>query len=275
MVFEATKLSIPKFDRPPVYETVLGVQFDPLRGFSVPHHGLYWGTIRGDYPNYEVHPPLSPAVEQFAAEARKEGKVGIEVVSVPEVRTWFLNHDGTILLQLQKDRFLQNWRKIQESDVYPHYDELKPKFCREWQRFCQFLADVGIERPDVNQCEVTYVNHIDIDLGPKSYGDLRKVISCWSGKCSGNFLSDPEAVTFNSRYLLPEKRGRLHVSMQPVIRRRDAKEILRLILTVRGKPNSSELDVIIEWLDLGHEWVVRGFADVTTDEMHRIWGRTQ
>jgi uncharacterized protein (TIGR04255 family) len=270
----AANPQIPKFDQPPVYETVLGVQFNPLKDFSIPHYGLYWGKIRGDYPKYDVHPPISPAVEQFDAGLRKEAKAGIEVVTVPEIRTWFINNNGTILLQVQKDRFLQNWRKIQDSDVYPHYDQLKPKFFEEWRTFCRFLEDTEIEQPEVNQCEVTYVNHIDVDLGPRRYGDLQKVISYWSGQCSGDFLSDPESVNFNCRYLLPDKKGRLHITLQPAFRRSDAKEILRLNLTVRGRPKSSDVGDIAEWLDLGHEWVVRGFADVTTKEMHKIWGRT-
>lgn len=275
MVSAAINLPIPKFDRPPVYETVLGIQFNILKGFSIPHYGLYWGRVRGDYPKYEVHPPLSPAVEQFGSDSRKQAKSGIEIVPVPDIRTWFLNDNGTILLQVQKDRFLQNWRKVQDSEVYPHYDQLKPKFLQEWRTFCRFLEETEIERPEVNQCEVTYVNHIDVDLGPRRYGDLQKVISCWSGKCSGDFLSDPESVNFNSRYLLPDKKGRLHITLQPAFRRSDAKEILRLNLTVRGRPNSSEVDDIAEWLDLGHEWVVRSFTDVTTSEMHKIWGRTE
>lgn len=275
MVSNANNPPIPKFERPPVYETVLGIQFNPLNAFSFPHYGLYWAAIRGNYPNYEVHPPISPAVEQFESGLRKDRKAGIELVPVPDIRTWFLNRDGSLLLQVQKDRFLQNWRKVQDDDVYPHYDQLKPKFFNEWRTFCGFLEDAGIERPMVNQCEVTYVNHIDVELGPRRYGELRKIMSCWSGESSGDFLSDPESVNFNLRYLLPENMGRLHVTLQPAIRRRDAKEILRLNLTVRGRPNSSEIDDISEWLDLGHDWAVRGFADITTGEMHRIWGRTQ
>jgi hypothetical protein len=135
--------------------------------------------------------------------------------------------------------------------------------------------DRHINNPEVNQCEVTYVNHIEIEQGSKSYGSLRNVISCWSGQYSGDFLREPEAVGFNSRYLLQEKKGRLHISMQPAIRREDAKEILRLTLTARGKPASSEPSAIEEWFNIGHEWVVRGFTDVTTKEMHDIWGRTQ
>jgi uncharacterized protein (TIGR04255 family) len=268
----AANSDIPKFNHPPVYETVLGVQFNSLKDFSIPHYGLYWGKIRGEYPKYEVHPPLSPAIEQFGYDSREKANAGIEIVQSPDVRTWFLNQAGTILLQVQKDRFIQNWRKMQDTDLYPHYDQLKPKFFQEWQRFCSFLVEAGIEKPEVNQCEVTYVNHIDVE--PHDHGKLKKVISCWSGTYSGTFLSDPESVNFSCRYLLPETKGRLHITLQPAIRRRDAKEILRLALTVRGKPDSADLDGIAKWLDLGHEWAVRGFADVTTGEMHKTWGRT-
>jgi uncharacterized protein (TIGR04255 family) len=271
----AVNPTLPKFDRPPVYEVVLGVQFKPLTGFSIPHYGLYWADIREQYPNYEVHPPLSSTVEQFGSEAKNIPQMGVEFVQAPDVRAWFVNSADTQLLQVQKDRFLQNWRRKRDTDVYPHYDNLKPKFFEEWEGFCRFLKSVGMEHPDVNQCEVTYVNHIDLAPGSRCYSNLNDVVSCWSGRYSGNFLSDPESVNFAARYLLPEKAGRLHISMQPAIRRQDAKEILRLTLTVRGKPNSSELAGIQEWLDLGHEWIVRGFSDITTESMHKMWGRTQ
>jgi len=29
----------------------------------------------------------------------------------------------------------------------------------------------------------------------------------------------------------------------------------------------------MEWFDLGHEWIVKGFTDFTTEHMHEIWGR--
>jgi uncharacterized protein (TIGR04255 family) len=268
-------LPLPKYDRPPVYEVVLGVQFKPLAALSIPHYGLYWAEIRQEYPKQEVHPPIPPTVEQFGSEAQNTPQIGVQLVQAPDVRTWFINSADTQLLQVQKDRFLQNWRKKRDGDVYPHYENLKPKFFDEWERFRRFLESVAIEPPEVNQCEVTYVNHVDLEQGSRSYGNLNTIISCWSGRYSDGFLSDPESVNFNVRYLLPEKAGRLHISMQPAIRRHDAKEILRLTLTARGKPRSSELTSIKDWLNLGHEWIVRSFTDITTEEMHKVWGRTQ
>ncbi len=269
-----TKHKLPEFDKPPVYETVLGLQFSPLKGFLIPHFGLYWGKIREEYQQQELHPPLGPTIEQFGADLRKETRLRVELLHAPEVRCWFVGVDGTKLLQVQRDYFLQNWRKIQDTDVYPHYDVLKPQFFKEWRRFCDFLEEEKIEQPVINQCEVTYINHIDIGQERSSYSELSNLLASWSGQGSGRFLPEPESINVNGRYLLPEKKGRLHISLQPAIRRRDAKEILRLNLTARGKPESSNWDHISEWLDLGHEWIVRGFTDITTREMHELWGRT-
>ncbi|HET7342703.1 MAG TPA: hypothetical protein VFL90_14670, partial [Methylomirabilota bacterium] len=86
------------------------------------------------------------------------------------------------------------------------------------------------------------------------------------------FLPDPEVVVFNASYLMPERQGRLHIASQPAIRREDSKQLMQLTLTARGKPASSDLGAIVRWLDVGHDWIVRGFVDVTTPEMHRVWG---
>lgn len=265
--------TFPEYSRPPVIETVLGVQFRPLANFSVPHFGLYWAKIQDKYPSYEVQLPLGPIIEEFGEGQWKNVGVNIELMQIPEVRCWFKDGSGTKLIQLQRDRFLFNWRKVKDEDVYPHYENIKPDFTAKWEEFCRFLTDAGLEKPEVNQCEVTYVNHIHLGQGWKSYGELKNVIACWSGETSGNFLPEPESVNIGARYVLPDGKGRLHVLMQPAIRRTDAKEILQLNLTARGKPESSALQHLLEWLDLGHEWIVRGFTDFTSKTMHEHWGR--
>jgi len=268
------KRTLPDFLEPPVVETVLGVQFMSPKHFSIPHFGLYWNTIRKEFPGFEVKSPLGQAIEQFEGKPFNRLTIGVELVSSPDIRCWFINSSKTQLIQVQPDRFLHNWRKVKEDDVYPHYDSIKPNFMEEWQKFCQFLDNVGLGSPEVNQCEITYVNHIELGKGWKTYGELNKVISSWSGVYSGNFLPDPESINLNTRYVLPNKRGRLHIAMQRVIRQQDAKEVLQLNLTARGKPSSSRPEDISEWHDLGHEWIVRGFTDFTTEEMHKNWRRT-
>ena len=43
-------------------------------------------------------------------------------------------------------------------------------------------------------------------------------------------------------------------------------------LTARVMPNGDTVDRAMKALDLGHEWVVLGFEDLTTAEMHKHWG---
>jgi hypothetical protein len=81
-------------------------------------------------------------------------------------------------------------------------------------------------------------------------------------------------IQWNSSYVMGDKQGRLYVGLQPALRNYDAKEVLQLTLTARGRPASSTLEDVLSWFNMGHEWIVRGFAHLTTPEMHALWERT-
>lgn len=74
-------------------------------------------------------------------------------------------------------------------------------------------------------------------------------------------------------YRLDGDAGRLHVAFTPAIRARDGKEVLQMTLTARGAPSSSRTEDVFAWLDMGRKWVVRGFADFTTEAIQEIWGK--
>jgi uncharacterized protein (TIGR04255 family) len=262
---------LPKFKKPPVVETALGVQFAPLKSFSIPHFGLFWNAVRSDYPQQAMKPPLGNVVEDLARPAVPD-RIGIQLMAEPEARCWFLNASGTELIQLQRDRFVRNWRKVTGSENYPSYDELKPRFERDWTRLLEFLEREGLGRPEVNQCEVTYINHLDVDV--ERLGSLHRFARVVSD-LTGDFLPEPETAQLQVRYIMGDKKGRLHVGVQPGVRRDDRRPVLQLGLTARGTPASSRLDDILAWFDLGHEWVVRGFADFTVSAMHQTWERYQ
>lgn len=262
---------LPKYRRPPVIETVLGVQFSPLKSFSIPHFGVFWNAIRSDYPTQEVKPPLGPIIEKFGVPPPMDAP-SLKFMAEPEARCWFIDASGTQLIQVQQDRFIRNWRKVTGSEGYPSYEYLKPKFRADWLRFIDFLEREEIERPEVNQCDVTYINHIPVNA--ENLGEAHTVVRALSSS-SGPFLPDPEMAHINVRYVMGDKSGRLHVNLQPAVRLDDRRAILQLTLTARGTPNSSRLDDILAWFDLGHEWVVRGFTDFTKADMHASWERTQ
>jgi len=174
------------------------------------------------------------------------------------VRCWFLNEAKAELIQVQNDRLTHNWRKVLGTEPYPHYENIRPAFERDWQRLCEFLNSQDLGMPDVRQCEVTYVNHNDRGEAWQTFADLPTVFPSWTGAASENFLPTPESVLFNVSYLMPEKRGRLRIAVVHAFRQVDARETLQLTLTARGKPSSSAVSDLLEWLDLGRYWIVRG-----------------
>lgn len=261
------------FASPPVNEAVLSIQFAPIPKFGLPHLGLYWQRIREEFSRFESQPVLASVTEQFDVPVRG-ARFGIQLISQPEYRCWFLNDNGTRLLQVQQDRFIHNWRQVSdEQEPYPRYPAIRETLKTQWTRFTEFLASEMLDSPQVNQLEVTYVNHIDYNKGWKDYGDLQNVVALWSGRGTDGFLPSPERVSMDAHYRLPDKRGRLYITAIPVIRARDSQEVLQLTLTVRGAPKSSSLEDILEWMDFGRMWVVKGFADFTAKEMHKLWGR--
>jgi uncharacterized protein (TIGR04255 family) len=138
--------------------------------------------------------------------------------------------------------------------------------------FLQFAAEQSLGSIEPNQCEVTYVNHIRLLPGLGVAATLDRVLMGWKLGTSDGWLTQGESGEFRARYIIGDKRGRLYVDARPAVRRDTGQEIIRLDLTARGAPAHPNLDGVRECLDLGHEWVVRGFKSLTTKEMHTMWG---
>lgn len=146
--------SLPDFQKPPLTEVVLGVQFEPIAGFGSIHAGLFWNRIRKSFPEVEERPALQPVIERFGGRPPRDLKVQWEVVTAPPpTRYWFLNQKGDQLVQLQPDRFLHNWRKQGLDDAYPRYERIRAAFSDELDLFLAFLRDEGLSEPEPNQCE--------------------------------------------------------------------------------------------------------------------------
>lgn len=267
---------LPKFDKPPVVEMVLGLEFAELSGWSIPHFGLFWTQIRDDYQHCSVKPPLQSRIEEFGNQDKQEGIPTFLLVDQPPVRCWYSNEEQTWLIQIQQDRFVQNWRKTPVSVEYSHYGQIRQRFERELRRFQQFVTVEKAGDLQVRQCEVTYVNHFEPAKGQDAVSLLTEILPYWSGNTSGDFLpAVPEAAALITRYVIPENRGRLHISIQPAFRHDDAKEILQMAVSAKIIPTSPDFAEILPALDLGHKWAVRGFADFTSAKMHELWERRQ
>jgi hypothetical protein len=68
--------------------------------------------------------------------------------------------------------------------------------------------------------------------------------------------------------------GELVIVLQPAIRVSDQTKLIQLTLTARlPLDQGANTKSILERFDIGREWIVRGFADITTKEFQSIWKR--
>jgi uncharacterized protein (TIGR04255 family) len=262
---------LPDFSNPPVAETVLSVQFDRLPALRTAHFGLYWGEIHDRFPATEEHGELAPVVEQSSDRPQPSVGIEFEAFEAPPTRFWFVDELGTELIQLQRDRFIKNWRKVGDGDHYPRYETVRGGFNRDFSGFAEFVSRNQLGTIRVNQYEVSYINHIVAGLGWETHADVAEVFTVWLQPRSV-FPGQAQDLTFRARFPIVdhtgEFAGRLHVTLQSARRLSDGVPMFILELTARGQMSENS-----DFFDLGREWIVRSFTELTTPKMHEIWGR--
>jgi uncharacterized protein (TIGR04255 family) len=264
---------LPEYERPPINEVVMGVQFEPLKNIHSAIFGRYWERIRDRYPRAQEHPPLLHTIEPIGIEPQPSQPQLILRSSPFQPRSWFLREDECVLIQVQQDRYHRNWRQVRGDEKYPRFPTLLKEFQKEWSDFLEFLSEQKIEEPKIDQAELAYINIIELPGGTRDFAQLPDVFPTLGVWKKGGILPPPELVNWGVRYLLPDGRGRLHIQMDPAFRQTDMKFILNLNLTARGAPAGSKTDDLIDWLNLAHEWVVKAFDELTGPKMHAEWGR--
>lgn len=265
---------LPEFTNPPVIEVALAVQFDRL-DLAPAQLGVLALRMRElGYPTIKQHPPLQPIIEHFGV-PRSPGRFTLELGS-PESRHWFVAEDNRRLVQVQSDRLIHNWRKVGSDDEYPRYEDIRSTFKQHLNEFSEFIAREGLGAMVPNQVEVTYVNHICIGGESPRGMHLAQVTGIAGSTYTDGFLPRAEDTRAAAGYVIERDGtpiGRLHINAHTAINLERGNPIVVLNLTARGMPFTPDIDGVLSFMDLGREWVVRGFADVTTSQMHKAWER--
>jgi len=275
---------LPEYDRPPVVEVVLSVQFSELRAYRTIHAGILWQQhFKNDFPKVSEQPELPPTFEIFGAQSPR-GSSGLSITQAlgpPVPRLWFCNRTDTELVQFQADRFAHNWRKVGLDQDYPRYEYIRSQFFKEFELVSTFAAEYELGELRPNQCEVTYVNHIALEDGENiliSPYQAFRFFSDWRPSKDDEAATLPrnEDSRFSARFVMEDGRGnpvgRLLVAADPAVDR-DLRPMYRLTLTARGAPASTQPDAISAFFDMGRIAIVRGFTALTTAQMHRQWRR--
>jgi len=159
---ETDSKQLPSYEQPPLIEVVCSVQFSSLEGLLSPHLGVLWQRFQPDYPFCDDLTPITPKIE-FSEQQKIEQ---VTISNIPELpRVWFINQDGTRIIQIQRDRFIYNWRKVDPDNEYPRYNLLIQTFQDHLAEFNRFVkeAELGQIQP-YQQYELTYINQIHHQL---------------------------------------------------------------------------------------------------------------
>lgn len=279
------------FSEPPVNEVALSIQFGP-ETFDLATYGLFVHRLREAYPDVQRQPVLPPIVETF------DQLPGIPSINIQFAdpaampRLWLITKEGTELVQLQHDRISYNWRRLAADVRYPRYSHIRERLTGVLSALNESLNEAkGQIEPSgswrsASLCEVAYVNTIAYGspTEAKSHPDLARAVSRIRSASESDFLGPPEDAQFNARWRIPGSAlgvgehpvGRLHVSANPSFSPSQQEPIYIMTLTARiNLASNSSQESAMDALDLAHKWVVLGFEDLTTEEAHGHWGKTE
>ena len=265
---------LPDFEAPPVVETVLAVRYRDVPGLDTPRLVKFWDDyLSADLPTIEERPAYDAPVEQFGQDSGTSPMALRIGAQMPSPR--FFCSSGNDLIQLQQDWFAYNWRKTPENPGYTRYEKGRAKFGRWLADLNSYVHEMLGVTLIPTQCEVTYINHVALtaeDLASGPFGSVLRNIQ----PRSGAFLPVPETSRHVSAYVIPGDEGppmgRLHVAVDRAWTGEEREPIVLLSLTARGAPRTSEISSVLEFLDLGRRWVVKGFVDMTEVSFHQRWG---
>lgn len=253
----------PYYRTPPLNEVSIGLQFEPLERLKIPHFGLFWDLIRKDFPVVEHAPPIL---------SRKP-----DVGEWPLPRVWLIDDSDTQLVQLQADRINFNWRHQEGADPYPRFHAIAPRFFHLLGEFERFLAqaEIGIVLPTV--AELTYINIFERG---KEWNDAQGLAGVFKdfawAKEKPRFLPHPTNLVWGATFALPNEQGTLNARTQEGRRVTDKERVLQLELAANYPVQNISVEALKPWYELAHEWIVKGFDDLTQPEAQKtFWGKEE
>lgn len=265
---------LPDFEAPPLTEVAVSVQFQQIANFGFVDIGPLWECFRDRFGRVEYHQPIAPTFETFGLPQGMMPPFQMNFGVFSQLpRCWFVNANNNEILQFQTDRFIHNWRKVEVDNIYPRYEHIRVNFAAELQVLQTFLTARGLGTLVPNQAEVTYINSITVPDGP---GDQTSaVFNNWK-PIHGRHLGDVEDVWFTCRFHIVDENGepigRVIAQASPGLDT-EGHKVIQLMLTGRGRPASPTLAAALDFIDVARDRIVCGFAELTTDEMHKTWKR--
>lgn len=260
--------NLPDYSNPPLSEVVLGVQFQQPVGYQQIYAHQIWQLYKGDFPAIQELAPLQPSFETFGVSSFTVMPSFGFVSGAMHNRFWFVNKDSDELIQFQNDRLLHNWRKVANVDKpYPRFELMRSKLTEELNVLQNYINTLYPQSLNINQCEISYINDLYLDEN-SSFGSWFKFADLTNKSI--------EDFNFTFRELVKNEKdqpvGRLIVEALTAINA-EGKRFVRFTLTVRGAPEANTIDSAIKFLTEGRSVIVNKFTELTSHDVHKLWGR--
>jgi len=269
-----------KYKNPPVVETVLSVQFNPLANFGAGQLGSYWKELGADWPDVTDTHAVEPVFERFkTARAWESAAFGVKFSQQVDVRLQVRNAAKDRMIQVQNGRFFYNWLGAADG-TYPSYELVQPEFEEKWKKFREFVVSASEENSvqpnhvqpnhvQPNQWEVIYVNHIPRGTVWDQLSDLPGVLT---------FLKQPplsapnlslKSVGGEWQFEIAPKKGALYLTVGMKEKNDVANVVMTLLARGPISENTSSLD---EGFELGHQTITEAFDRLTSASAQEYWG---
>jgi len=250
------------YKRPPVDEVVCSIQFAPLETWKIAHVGAFWERIKGEFPKCEHAPPLD-----VAGPENNDPATGL-----PLPRVWLISQDETQLVQLQRNRFIYNWRKRPSGGPYIGYEAIRDVFLRNLFRYRDFFHEQRIGDILPRQFELAYIDIVPQGEGWEAHTDIGKILPVLGAMSSNSFDLQVTGLDFGTILAAPDIGGAVHVRINQGTRISDGKPLFRLEFRAFGIDSGPSIDAVPTWLDRAHDQITSVFAKATSDyARNELW----
>lgn len=206
--------SVITYENLPINGIVCGIQFDPIKQLQSAHFGVLWQKFRHDFPETEDQIIVGPVSEE---------DIGSPDPPLPRVRFIYANENEFI--QVERDRFLHNWRKRRPEDESLGSEKVVENFEKHLSRFQEFLLEENLGNFVAREYELRYIDLIPKGQRWENPGGLENVLPSW--------LSNPEQSRLLENVIgidrppidLPDALGQLRTSIHSVQRNSDDQEV--------------------------------------------------
>jgi uncharacterized protein (TIGR04255 family) len=252
-----------EFDRPPVYEAVIGLEFNALNLGALKLAGLQaiWAD---EYPSPQEMPALEPSIA-----IGQPGPVAAFSFSIlpPPLRLWFTDPSGHFLVQVQRDRLLLNWRKLDDGN-YPRYEALRERFAKVADQFRDYVR-VELNAVVVpTAAEFSYINRVPAGLNADEiYTVFKQPLTQLPGEVLFTRFQQVRNIP-TTDFGAP---GQMTISSDPV--QDPSGAAIQMAISTRFFPQPTEFgDGTWALLDGARTISRQTFVALATDEMKKEWG---